>query len=212
MPSSLVVLLSLLAAIIAHRDPHPTAFVLAGEPIVVDAGGKAGFTANQLRNTADATRGGFLKWAGTRQGQELIARFNAREFEVMIEEDGSESGVGRAPQPPLATLFAASDHARRKSYRLILNPNFDLPRGFAPMRGEPATSADLMAAAWAGEMLHIDYYARGISLPHHERPDFQEEWREIAREIGFPNLPHTAEDEDEPVRYPRPRVTRWRSR
>ena len=66
------------------------------------------------------------------------------------------------------------------------------------------------AAAWAGEMLHIDYYARSISLPHHERPDFQEEWREIARQLGFPNLRHTAEDEDEPVRYPRPRVTRWR--
>jgi hypothetical protein len=204
-----VLLLSLLAAIVTHRDPHPTAFVLAGEPIVLDAQGKAGFTANQLRNTSEATRGGFLKWAATRQGQEVIARFNAREFEVLIEEDGGEAGVGRAPQPALATLFAASDHARRKSYTLILNPYFDLPRGFAPMRGEPATSTDMMAAAWAGEMLHIDYYARGISLPHHERPDFQEEWRAIARELGFPNLRHS-DDEEEPMMRPRSRIWRWR--
>lgn len=204
-------LIAALLAIIAHRDPHPTAFLLAGEPIVIDVQGRAGFTANQMRHSADAVRGGFLKWAATPHGQETIARFNAREFAVAIEEDATEAGMGRAPQPALGTLVAAGDHGKRKSYTLILNPNFDLPRGFIPMRGEPANAADLMAAAWAGEMLHIDYYARGISLPHHEREDFQEEWREIARELGFPNLPHAAEDEERPL-YARPQVLRWRSR
>ena len=67
----------------------------------------------------------------------------------------------------------------------------------------------MMAAAWAGEMLHIDYYARGISLPHHERTDFQEECRAIARELGFPNLRHS-DDEEEPMMRPRPRISRWR--
>lgn len=210
MPQSLVVLLSLLAAIVTHREPRVSALILAGEPIVVDAAGRGAFTANQLRNSAGATRDGFLRWAATPHGQDLIARLQAREFAVFIEEDPAESGLGRAPQPSLGTLLAASDHARRKSYSVILNPNFDLPKGFLPLPGEPATSADMMAAAWAGEMLHIDFYARGISLPHHEREDFQEEWRLIARELGFPNLAHSAADEDEQPPRRRARITRWR--
>jgi hypothetical protein len=210
---SLVVLLSLFAAIVTHRPAHiagPSAFLLAGESIAFNAAGKAEFTANQLRNSSDATRRGFLRWAATPHGREVIARFDAREFAVLIEEDSSESGLGRAPQPALGTLIAAGNHTARKTYTLILNPNFDLPQGFTPMPGEPATSEDMMAAAWAGEMLHVDFYARGISLPHHERDDFQEEWRLVARELGFPNLAHAAEDEERPVRRARPRVTRWR--
>jgi len=214
MPSAVAVLLSLFAAIVTHRDAArvagPSAFVLAGEPIAFDPAGKAEFTANQMRNSSDATRRGFLRWAATRKGQEVIARFQAKEFAVFIEEDGSESGLGRAPQPALGTLIAAGNHTAQKAYTLILNPSFDLPKGFTPMPGEPATSADMMAAAWAGEMLHIDFYARGISLPHHEREDFQKEWLLIARELGFPTLAHTAEDEERPVYRTRPRVTRWR--
>ena len=58
------------------------------------------------------------------------------------------------------------------------------------MPDEPATPADVMAAAFGAEMLHIDFYSRGISLPHHERPDFQREWRAIAVELGMPGLRH----------------------
>jgi hypothetical protein len=47
-----------------------------------------------------------------------------------------------------------------------------------------------MAIAWAGEMLHIYFYARGISLPHHERPDFQEQWVAIASELGMATVRH----------------------
>jgi hypothetical protein len=47
-----------------------------------------------------------------------------------------------------------------------------------------------MSTAWAAEMLHIDFYARGIPLPHHERPDFQERWQSVASELGFPVLQH----------------------
>jgi hypothetical protein len=59
-----------------------------------------------------------------------------------------------------------------------------------------------MAAAWAGEMLHIDFYSQGISLPHHERADFQEQWRLVAGELGFPMLPHE-EDRGQGIRLSR---------
>jgi len=61
--------------------------------------------------------------------------------------------------------------------------------------GEPSTITEMMAAAWAGEMLHIAFYARGISLPHHQRADFQQEWHVMATELGFPNLAHDDGDE-----------------
>ena len=64
-----------------------------------------------------------------------------------------------------------------------------------PLPNQPATPADMMAAAWAGEMLHVDFYARGISLPHHSRDDFQTEWEAVAVELGFPALRHNDEDE-----------------
>ena len=54
-----------------------------------------------------------------------------------------------------------------------------------------------MAAAWAAELLHIDFYSRGISLPHHQRADFQREWRAIAEELGFPTMPHGEDEERE---------------
>jgi hypothetical protein len=39
-------------------------------------------------------------------------------------------------------------------------------------------------------MLHVDFYSRGISLPHHQRADFQDEWRVVARELGYPEMKH----------------------
>ena len=68
--------------------------------------------------------------------------------------------------------------------------------------GEPTTPAQVMAAAWAAEMLHIDFYSRGISLPHHSRTDFQTEWREVARQLGFPYLAH-GDESDENHRGPK---------
>ena len=58
-----------------------------------------------------------------------------------------------------------------------------------------------MAAAIAGEMLHVDFYSRGISLPHHQRRDFQAEWRDTARQLGYPDMKH--EDDDDTTRIRR---------
>jgi hypothetical protein len=181
---------------------HPVAlllFVLAGEPVHFDAQFRPQFTDRQVRNTTDATREGLARWAGTEQGQKLIEQFAAAEYEITITEDTSEGGIGRAPQPGIATLVAAGDHSKLKSYELILNPTFfKIPEGMEPLPNQPVTPADMMAIAWAGEMLHIHFYAQGISLPHHPRPDFQREWREVAAELGMPGLRH--DDEDEPRR------------
>ena len=69
-----------------------------------------------------------------------------------------------------------------------------------------AQTADSAAVVWAinelgsgldvgREMLHVDFYARGISLPHHQRDDFQSEWQAVAAELGFPALRHNDEDD-----------------
>ena len=178
-------------------------FRLASERIRFDANARPEFTENQIRYSAEATRSGLVKWAATPRGRSLILRFNSAEYDVTIREDDQDAGAGRAPQPALATLVAATDHTKTKAYDLILNPTFRLPKGAIPVSREPSTPADMMAAAWAAEMLHIDYYARGISLPHHSRPDFQSEWHIMATELGFPNLPH----EDESERPPRQWLT-----
>jgi hypothetical protein len=197
-----IVLLSLLF-LTAFRvyGPQPSAFVLAGEPIVLDAAMRPQFTAGQLRGSAAATRAGFARWADTEDGRRLITHFDRREFRVLILEDPREDGAGRAPQPGLATLVAARDHAAVKEYEIILNPKFGITHGFQAMRGEPYSPADLMAAACAAEMLHIYYYSMGISLPHHERADFQAAWRIAIREIGYPNMRHDGDD----VRLAQPR-------
>jgi hypothetical protein len=183
---------------------NETGFRLAGERIRFGANARPEFTESQIRFSAEATRSGLVKWAATPRGRRMILRFNSAEYSVTIREDGHSIGAGSAPQPALATLVAATDHTKRKAYDLILNPTFSLPRGAIPVSsGEPSTPAGMMAAAWAAEMLHIDFYARGISLPHHLRPDFQSEWHAMATELGFPNLPH----EDEWERPPR----EWRT-
>jgi hypothetical protein len=58
----------------------------------------------------------------------------------------------------------------------------------------PASAAQMMAVAWAAEMLHVSFYAQGISLPPHSRPDFQDAWRRAASELGFPTMVHDDED------------------
>lgn len=186
-----------------QTSTNEAGFRLAGEGIRFDANARPEFTEDQIRCSAEATRSGLVKWAATPGGRRMVLRFNSAEYAVTVREDGQGAGAGSAPQPALATLVAATDHTKTKAYDLILNPTFGLPKGVLPLSGEPSTPADMMAAAWAAEMLHIDFYARGISLPHHSRADFQSEWHVIAAELGFPNLPH----EDESERPPR----QWRT-
>ena len=143
---------------------------------------------SEIRNCSPATRDGFARWAATAHGRAIIERFDGQ---IVVTEDPNEGGAGRAPEPGIATLSSIG----RRTYSLILNPNFALPEGMVPLPNQPATAADMMAAAWAGEMLHVDFYARGISLPHHQRDDFQTEWQAVAAELGFPALMHNDEDE-----------------
>jgi len=177
------------------------AFVLAGEHVVFNDALQPQYTARQVREVAPEIRAGFARWAATPNGRRLIARFNAKEYEIVVAENAYEEGPGRAPQPALGTLVASGDHRALKAYTLIINPEFRLAQGrnIFPS-SQPATQTDMMAAAIAGEMLHVDFYSRGISLPHHQRSDFQEEWRAIARELGYPDMKH--EDDDErTIRY-----------
>ena len=171
-------------------------FILAGERVRFDENVRPQFTANQMQAVSAATRIGLAKWAATEHGRKLITRFSTREYEIIVTEDVHEISPGRAPQPGLAMLIAADDRRKVKSYSIILNPTFfQVSKDQAPFPDEPATPADVMAAAFGAEMLHIDFYARGISLPHHERPDFQREWRAIAAELGMTGLRHDDYDE-----------------
>jgi hypothetical protein len=137
------------------------------------------------------------RWAATPSGRRLVARFNSGEYEIAIVLDGDEEGPGRAPQPALGTLVGFADRRALKRYVIIINPEFRLTKGrnIFPQR-QPSTQADMMAAALAGEMLHVDFYSRGISLPHHQRRDFQAEWRAVARELGYPDMKHEDDDDD----------------
>lgn len=180
--------ITLLAAADLRAD-----FLLAGQRIRFRDDGTPQFTWRQSRGTATATRAGLTRWAATPQGRKLIARFDTKEFEIVVTEDGAEAGFGRAPQPPLATLLAANRSAVRKSYELLLNPRFDVPERFRVLPGEPATPGQMMAAAWAAEMLHIYFYSIGVSLPHHARDDFRQAWMEVAAQLGWPTMQHRDE-------------------
>jgi|GEM_PF-1370487 len=209
----LPLLLALLVTLLLtgfRQLPNSTTFVLAGEPLQFDATLHPAFTSNQLRNSFDATRVGLARWAATDEGRKIIRHLDPKEFRVVVAEDPAEESVGRAPQPGLATLVAANDHAKLKTYTMILNPTVGLDRGIRALPGLPATTADLMSMAWAGEMLHIDFYSRGISLPHHSRPDFQEAWHQVAGELGFPAMTHSDEGDELAPRGRRPRITYWR--
>jgi hypothetical protein len=182
------------AALLSARPTR--VFLLAGERVRFDPQMRPQFTENQMLNSTAATREGLVRFAATEHGKMWIARFSASEYEVTVSEDTDEDGIGRAPQPGIATLVSAGDHSKLKMYELILNPTwFRIPDGMEPLPNQPVTPADMMAIAWAGEMLHIYFYSQGISLPHHPRPDFQREWRAIAAELGMPNLTHDDGDE-----------------
>lgn len=183
-------------------------FILCGEPVRFDRDLTPRFTAAQIQNCSAPVRDGLARWAATPHGRALVQRFNSTDYAITVYEDASEGGAGRAPEPGIATLTSTGESSRVKRYVLILNPTFVLPTGMNPLPYQPATPADMMAAAWAGEMLHIDFYSRGISLPHHQRDDFQEAWSLAAAELGFPGLRHDdAESGD--WRYRRRAVVRW---
>jgi len=168
------------------------AVYLASESIRFDADLLPQLSKHQIASTSQSTRDGLRKWAATPEGRSIVARLLRDEYEVTIVEDVHEAGVGRAPQPDTPTLIAFENKTYVKRYTLIVNPalaaQYDNPA--AINLGHPSTSVDVMAAAWAAEMLHIDFYARGIPLPHHEREDFQERWFAVASQLGFPLMTH----------------------
>ena len=174
--------------------PARGAILLAGEEVRFEPAPRV--TLRQLRHTAAATRAGLARWAATEHGRLIINALAAKEYDVMVLEDDADRSAGNAPQPGLATLASAGDHAKVKSYVVVLNPTFfGDAKGMTPFPTEAGTKAELMSAAWAAEMLHVYFYAQGISLPHHARRDFQETWRAMATELGFPAMRHDDEEE-----------------
>lgn len=170
--------------------------VLGGERIRLGDDLDVQFTDSQLRRSQSVTRAGLVRWAATAQGRRLLTAFAQNNHKIVVIEDAEEQGAGRAPQPGIATLLAANDPAQMKVYEIILNPApAVIPKGMTPLPNQPATAEDFVALAWAAELLHIHFYARGIPLPHHHRPDFQEAWLEIAAQLGFPTSEHGEEDE-----------------
>ena len=189
----------LVLALVLSFDAAATV-ILADEPVVFDAQQKIRFTEWQLARTAKATREGLVRWASTEEGRRILRHFAATHCEVFVREDVGEPGMGRAPQPGIATLVASRDIAKRKVYELILNPlSKDVPKQMKTLPHHPATTADFLAAAWAAEMLHIEFYSRGILLPHHRRADFQQRWETVATQLGFPTMTHD-DEHAEPVR------------
>lgn len=170
--------------------------LLCGEPVRVRADLTVQFTDKQLHESAPATRAGFVRWAATGQGRELLRRFAATEYRVVVTEDPEEPSMGRAPQPGMLTFLGVNDRSKVKTYELILNPRHDsVPIDAVPLANQPATRTDFMAAAWAAEMLHIHLYSQGVALPHHERDDFQQAWLTVATQLGFPTMTHGLNEE-----------------
>lgn len=190
-----IILAAVLAALFA--------IYLASESIRFDEATRPVFSKHQIASCAESTRAGLEKWAATAEGRAILARLRKDEYEVTIVEDATEPGIGRAPHPNAATLIASETQLKR--YTLVLNPalaaQYDNPAAID--LGLPRTPADVMAAAWAAEMLHIEFYSRAIPLPHHGREDFQERWRTVALQLGFPRLEHgTEHDEHDRARDP----------
>ena len=170
--------------------------VLAGEPVRLDANQRIAFTDAQLRATSAATREGLMRLASTPDGRRMIRHFATAEYTIVVTERDDDTELASAPEPGIATLVAANDHSIRKTYKIVLHPvPFSLPDAATALPNQAATPADQMAAAWAAELLHIDFYSRGISLPHHQRADFQREWHALAKELGFPAMLHGDDDE-----------------
>lgn len=186
-----------------------SALTLANETIFFDERQRPLYSMNQEHFSDSATRAGLTRWAQTPHGRDVLLRLDPKEFNVTIVEDATEEGAGKAPQPGLATLLAASNHAVKKSYEVIINPMYGRGTRAGAIRGLPASQSDMTALAWAGEMLHVELYARGISLPHHSRPDFQREWHAIAEELGFPGVPHGTDDDQGQPRVRVLHARRW---
>jgi hypothetical protein len=188
-------------------------FILAGEPIRFDTELRPTFTAKQIEGSTASVRDGFVKWAATPEGKAIIAKFRGGDREVVITESADEPSIGSAPQPGFLTMLAANDRAKLKTYQLIVNPDlasqYNGPASTIDL-GLPRTAADVMALAWAGEMLHIDFYAEGIPLPHHDRVAFQDRWLNVAASLGFPRVPHVTGDEFSAPAGPDPRRSRDR--
>ena len=165
--------------------------MLASEPVHFDRDFNPQFTKTQIAGSDDATRAGLARWAKTPHGREILEYFAPPEYVIRVHEDTDEPAAGRAPQPGIGTFVFVHDHSRPKTYDIILNPAFfKLPDGMHPLLNMPATPADMMAIAWAGEMLHVYFYAHGIVLPHHSRGDFQDEWQAMADELHMPLVTH----------------------
>ncbi len=166
--------------------------LFAGEKVPFGADLLPHFTAHQISATSAATRAGLERWARTDEGRAILRRLQENDRTVIVKDDPEEESPGRAPQPSLETLLSANNPKVQKRYELILNPAIaaQYDTGSEIDLGLPRTAADVMALAWAGEMLHIDFYARGIPLPHHERADFQERWTAVAAQLGLPNATH----------------------
>jgi hypothetical protein len=191
---------SAFAYVAAESAGHGRGFVLADETIRFDADLRPQFSERQLRTTAEPTRAGLVRWASTLEGKSIIARFQGKDREVIVIESADEPTIGRAPEPGFLTLLAAGDPKQLKTYRLIVNPalaeQYQAAKGSKSIDlGLPRTPADAMALAWAGEMLHIEFYAEGIPLPHHRRADFQERWHLVAQALGMPRAEHVTESE-----------------
>ena len=184
-------------AVLAFESASRTGgIILADEAIRFDAEMRPQFSAHQMNASAEATRAGLLRWAATSEGRAIIARFQAKDRQVIVVESDDEPTIGRAPQPGFVTLLAAGDPKQLKTYWLIVNPSlaaqYDRPKSI-PL-GLPQTPADAMALAWAGEMLHIEFYAAGIALPHHERSDFQKRWLRVADSLGMARAEHGTDE------------------
>jgi hypothetical protein len=187
---------SVFAYIASESASSSSGFILADEAIRFDADLRPQFSAHQMRASAEATRAGLVRWAATAEGRSIIARFQAKDRQVIVVESDDESTIGRAPQPGFVTLLAAGDPKQLKTYWLIVNPalaaQYDRPKAIE--LGLARTPSDVMALAWAGEMLHIEFYAAGIPLPHHDRADFQKRWRLVADALGLWRVEHVTDE------------------
>jgi hypothetical protein len=191
-----IVVCLLIGSALAFASESGGGIILADEAIRFDVDLRPQFSEHQMRASAEATRAGLLRWAATGEGRSIIARFQAKDRQVIVIESDDETTIGRAPQPGFVTLLAADDPKQLKTYWLIVNPalaaQYDRPEGIE--LGFPRTPSDVMALAWAGEMLHIEFYAAGIPLPHHDRADFQKRWRLVADALGLWRVEHVTDE------------------
>lgn len=166
------------------------AIFLAGQAVHFDGSG-VHFTNRQIRATAPSTRAGLEQWAATPHGRQIVETLDTSEYEIDVAEGDCDGAAGIAPAPALGTMVMFAKHDFVKHYTITI---------------DPAAAPDLMAAAWAAEMLHVWFYAHGITLPHHRRDDFQTAWHAVAAELGMPNLRHDDDEEERPHVIGRRRV------